>query len=242
MRLISTILFSGVVAFGAAAAMAQDTTAQPPGQPQAGPPRAGPPGARQGAGGGPPGGGAARAPVEGGAVGTVDSVSTTGFVITLPSGHKVAVQTAASTTYRKGKGAASAGAITPGQTAMALGLVTSGVFGVDAPTIKASQVIVQPAGGRPAITSAAPAVPFQQGSLAPAKAVGLIPAASAGASAMATGTEADKASEGALVAYPEGIVNRVQKRSDGQYEIHLMDVNWPHHVFISQDFKFVGAN
>jgi hypothetical protein len=48
MRLMSTILFSSVVAFGAAGAMAEDKTVLPPAQAQAGPQgdhRGGPPGA-----------------------------------------------------------------------------------------------------------------------------------------------------------------------------------------------------
>jgi hypothetical protein len=29
--------------------------------------------------------------------------------------------------------------------------------------------------------------------------------------------------------------------SNGEYEVHYIGVNWPHHVF-NQDFKVVGAN
>ncbi len=28
----------------------------------------------------------------------------------------------------------------------------------------------------------------------------------------------------------------------GEYEVHNIGVNWPHHVFVSQDFKVVGAD
>ena len=39
-----------------------------------------------------------------------------------------------------------------------------------------------------------------------------------------------------------GIVDRVVKLSNGEYEVHYIGVNWPHHVFVNQDFKVVGAN
>jgi hypothetical protein len=29
--------------------------------------------------------------------------------------------------------------------------------------------------------------------------------------------------------------------SDGEYNVHMIAVNWPHHVFVSKDFKVVGA-
>ena len=32
------------------------------------------------------------------------------------------------------------------------------------------------------------------------------------------------------------------KLSNGEYEVHKAGVNWPHHVFVNQDFKVVGAN
>ena len=32
------------------------------------------------------------------------------------------------------------------------------------------------------------------------------------------------------------------KLSNGEYEVHYIGVNWPHHVFVSQDFKAVGAD
>jgi hypothetical protein len=31
------------------------------------------------------------------------------------------------------------------------------------------------------------------------------------------------------------------KLSNGEYEVHYIGVNWPHHVFVNQDFKVVGA-
>jgi hypothetical protein len=32
------------------------------------------------------------------------------------------------------------------------------------------------------------------------------------------------------------------KPSNGGYEVHYICGNWPHHVFVDQDFKVVGAN
>jgi hypothetical protein len=57
-----------------------------------------------------------------------------------------------------------------------------------------------------------------------------------------SGATANKATEAALEAYPGGIVDRVVKLSNGEYEVHNIGVNWPHHVFVNQDFKVVGAN
>jgi hypothetical protein len=30
--------------------------------------------------------------------------------------------------------------------------------------------------------------------------------------------------------------------SNGEYEVHNVTVKWPHHIFVNQDFKVVGAN
>jgi hypothetical protein len=38
-----------------------------------------------------------------------------------------------------------------------------------------------------------------------------------------------------------GVVDRVVKLSNGEYEAHNISVNWPHHIFISHDFNVVGA-
>ena len=36
-------------------------------------------------------------------------------------------------------------------------------------------------------------------------------------------------------------INRVVLLSDGQYNVHIIGVNWPHHVFVNQDPKVIGA-
>jgi hypothetical protein len=43
-------------------------------------------------------------------------------------------------------------------------------------------------------------------------------------------------------AYPGGVVDRVVQLSDGEYEAHYIGVNWPHLIFVNQDFTVVGAN
>ena len=54
-------------------------------------------------------------------------------------------------------------------------------------------------------------------------------------------TEANKATGAALAAYAGGIVDRVVKLSTGEYEVHNIGVNWPHHIFVNQDFKVIAA-
>jgi hypothetical protein len=114
---------------------------------------------------------------------------------------------------------------------------------VNGPTITASHVIVQPVnGGGPASSSSAGVVPFQRGAPSAATKVGQIPANySQGSGTIVSGTEANKAIEAALANYPGGIVNRVVELSNGEYEVHNIGIKWPHHIFVSHDFKVVGA-
>ncbi|MCU1465405.1 MAG: hypothetical protein JWM72_1333 [Actinomycetia bacterium] len=91
-------------------------------------------------------------------------------------------------------------------------------------------------------TNAAKVIPFQAGQPGASKTVGQIPASfSAGTGTIVTGTAADKAKAAALAAYPGGTVNRVVLLSDGQYNVHMIGVNWPHHIFVSSGFTVVGA-
>jgi hypothetical protein len=85
-------------------------------------------------------------------------------------------------------------------------------------------------------------IPFQRGQPSPATKVGQVPASfSAGTGTIVTGTAANKAKAAALAAYPGVTVNRVVLLSDGEYNVHIIGVNWPHHVFVNQNFKVVGA-
>jgi hypothetical protein len=85
-------------------------------------------------------------------------------------------------------------------------------------------------------------VPFQPGQSTPATAVGQVPPNFVpGAGTNITGAAADKAKAAALAAYPGGTANRVVLLSDGEYSVHMIGVNWPHHVFVNQNFQVVGA-
>src|SRR4051812_47468283 len=85
-------------------------------------------------------------------------------------------------------------------------------------------------------------IPFQRGQPSPARKVGQIPSSfKAGTGTIITGTAANKAKAAAVAAYPGGTVNRVVRLSNGEYNVHMIGVNWPHHVFVSANFKVVGA-
>jgi hypothetical protein len=175
-------------------------------------------------------------PAAGGASGTVDSVSTSSFTLSTSTGQKVTVNKASSTTYQKGTSSSSASAIAKGESVLVLGTTS-------ATTITASQVIVQPLSGGSATSSVSAVVPFQAGAPSTSKQVGQIPANySQGSGTILSGTPASKATEAALAAYPGGVVDRVVKLGNGEYEVHNIGVNWPHHIFVNQDFKVVGAN
>jgi len=163
-------------------------------------------------------------PAAGGTVGTVDSVSTSSFTLTTPARDKVTVAKASPAT-----------SIKKGENVLVLGTV-------DGTTIMAGKVVVQATGGS-ARSSAAGVVPFQQGAPSTAKQVGQIPANySQGSGTIVSGTAANRATEAGLAAYPGGVVDRVVRLSNGEYEVHTIGVNWPHHVFVNQNFKVVGAD
>jgi hypothetical protein len=167
-------------------------------------------------------------------------VSTPSFTVSTATGQKVTVNEASSTTYQNGTSSTSASAITTGESVLVVGTVNGATGGT---TIAATQVTVQPTGdGGSATSSAAGVVPFQKGATATAKQVGQIPNYTEGQGTIVSGTTADKATEAALAAYPGGVVDRVVQLSNGEYEVHNIGVQWPHHVFVDQNFKVVGAN
>jgi hypothetical protein len=174
-------------------------------------------------------------PAAGGSSGTVTSVSASGFTLTTSAGQVVTIDESSSTNYEKGTASTSKSAITKGTHVLVLGTVSS-------TTIKATQVIVQSSGGSAPSTAAA-VVPFQKGTAGVSKQVGQIPTSyTEGSGTIVSGTTANKATEAALTAYPGGVVDRVVKLSNGEYEVHTIGVNWPHHVFVNQDFKVIGAD
>ena len=175
-------------------------------------------------------------PASGGASGTVGAMTKSSFTMTTSAGQNVTVDETASTKYQKKTSSTSASAITKGERVLVLG-TTSGT------TIRATQVIVQATSGSGSGTSsAAKVIPFQQGAPTTSKQVGQIPANwSQGSGTIVSGAAANKGTEAALAAYPGGIVDRVVKLSNGEYNVHFIGVNWPHHAFVNQDFKVVGA-
>jgi Domain of unknown function (DUF5666) len=176
-------------------------------------------------------------PAAGGSSGTVDSVSKSSFTILTAAGQKVTVKEPPSTKYQQGTGSSSESAVKKGVRVLVLG-TTSGT------TITASKVVVQlVSGGGSGTPSSVGVVPRQRGVPSTSKQAGQIPASySAGSGTIISGRAANKATEAALAAYPGGIVDRVVKLSNGEYEVHNIGVNWPHHVFVSQTFKVIGAD
>jgi hypothetical protein len=186
---------------------------------------------------GPAAAGAANArsgPASGGTVGMVAGVTTSSFTVSTPAGQTVTVHEAPSTKYQQGARSVSAAAVKTGEPVLVLGTT-------DGTTITAAQVIVQPTGGRSGTSSAV--IPFQRAAASTSKQVGQIPASyRQGSGTIVSGATANKATKAALAAYPGGIVDRVVKLSNGEYEVHNIGVNWPHHIFVNTSFKVVGAN
>ncbi len=161
-------------------------------------------------------------PAAGGSVGTVASVSTSGFTLATAGGQQVTVGTASV-----------ASSVKKGERVLVLGTTSS-------TTIEATKIIVDPPA---AAATAASVVPFQRGAPSTAKRAGKIPASyTEGSGTIVGGATANKATEAALAAYPGGIVDRVVKLSNGEYEVHNIGVDWPHHVFVNASFKVVGAD
>jgi hypothetical protein len=165
--------------------------------------------------------------------GTVASVSKSTFTVSTATGQKVTVDEASSTTFQKGTSSTSASAVTKGDPVLVIGWASSTI-------ITATQVIVQPTSGVSATSSA---IPFKQGAKAVSKKVGQIPANyTEGDGTLVIGTAATKATEASLTSpYSGGVVDRVVKLSNGEYEVHNIGTQWPHHIFVNQAFKFVGA-
>jgi hypothetical protein len=185
---------------------------------------------------GPVAGGSSNArsgPAAGGTVGTAGNVSKSSFTVSTAAGQKVTVHEVSSTKYTNAARSTTASALKSGQPVLVLGTVNG-------TTITATQVIVEPTGG--SATSSA-VVPFQRGAPSTSKQVGQVPSSySQGSGTIVGGTAANKATKAALAAYPGGVVDRVVKLSNGEYEVHNIGVNWPHHIFVNENFKVVGAN
>ncbi|HEX6448321.1 MAG TPA: hypothetical protein VF060_02550 [Trebonia sp.] len=194
-------------------------------------------GGGSGPGGSGPGGSGSNArsgPAAGGAVGTVASMSGSGFTLSTSAGQKVTVKEASTTTYETGTSPASVSAVRTGEPVLVLGTT-------DSATITAAQVIVRPPsdGSSPG----GQVIAYTKGKQGSSQQVGQIPSDyTQGSGAIVSGTTADKATEAALSAYPGGIIDRVVALGNGDYEVHNIGVNWPHHIFVNPDFQVIGAN
>ena len=188
-----------------------------------------------GSGAGGSGSNARSGPAAGGSVGTASSVTSSGFSLTTSTGQKVTIKEASSTTYEQGTSPASVSAVTSGAPVLVLGTT-------DSSTITASQVIVDP----PSSSASSPGgqtIGYSKGTQGSTEKVGTIPSDySQGSGTLASGTTADKATEAALAVYPGGTIDRVVELSNGDYEVHNIGVNWPHHIFVNADFQVIGAD
>jgi hypothetical protein len=172
---------------------------------------------------------------QGGTTGTINTVSASSFTLTTPAAQKVTVNESSSTTYEDGTTSSTAASVVQtGQAVLVFGTV-------DSTTIAASEISLQPT-STTAPATAATVVPFTQGKPSAEKNVGTIPADwSAGQGTLVSGAAANEATAAALAAYPGGVVDRVVVLSDGDYNVHFIGVNWPHHVFLNSSFKVIGA-
>jgi hypothetical protein len=175
-------------------------------------------------------------PASGGSSGKVSSVSTSGFKLLTSAGQKVTVKDTSTTAFKKGTTSSSAKAVRKGQPVLVVGIT-------DGTTITATQVIVQPTRTGSPPSWAGKVVPFRRGATSKSKQVGQIPVNySQGSGTIVSGTTANKATKAALAVYAGGVVDRVVKLSNGEYEVHYIGVNWPHHIFVSKGFKVAGAD
>jgi hypothetical protein len=184
----------------------------------------------------PSGGGAKAGPADGGTTGIVDSTSKSSFTMETATGVEVTVNETATTVYKWGSLPVQKSIVKKGESILALGLV-------DTATLSATQVLVQPFGdGGVAAAKASGVIAFQSGTPSPTKAVGSVPSDYVeGDGTIVSGTVANNATKAAQAVFPGGIADRVVLLSDGEYEVHNISINWPHHVFVSADFKVLGA-
>jgi hypothetical protein len=182
------------------------------------------------------GGGARSAPSQGGSTGIVDSTSASGFTFKTATGVEVTVDETASTKYKFGPLPAPSFIVHKGESVLTLGVV-------DSATITASEVDVQVFGdGGAAAAKASGVIGFQSGTASQDKSVGQVPTDyTEGDGTIQSGAVADKATKAAQAVFPGGIADRVVLLADGEYEVHNISINWPHHVFVSSDFKVLGA-
>jgi hypothetical protein len=171
-------------------------------------------------------------PEDGGSTGLVATTFASGFTMTTATGVEVTVNETSSTRTVGGP----ARGVQKGTSVLVLGLD-------DGATITADGVVIQPHGdGGAAAAKANGVIPFESGVPSPVKSVGTIPASyTQGQGTLVSGIQAYIPVAVAQAVFPGGIVDRVDLLSDGSYEVHNISINWPHHVFVSKDFVFLGA-
>lgn len=185
---------------------------------------------------GPAGGGQRADPSDGGVTGIVRSTSGSRFTLQTATGVTVSVSETSTTLFTQSKSNhhVSPRAVRDGASVFVAGRV-------DSAAITAARVTVQPGGdGGAAAAEASGVIPFQQGSPSPEKSVGTIPGYTEGEGTILNGPTAYKATKAAQEVVPGGIADRVVKLDDGEYEVHNISINWPHHVFVNQEFEVVG--
>jgi hypothetical protein len=164
----------------------------------------------------------------------ITDISQSGLRLKTSVGQTVTVTYSNSTKYDEGTKSLPSSSLKVGEDVLVYGTTNS-------TTIGASQVTVESSGSSMFATSSA-VISFTRGATTDLNEVGEIPAGwTQGSGTIDAGTSADQATKAALEKYPGGIVDRVVKLSDGEYNVHYIGVNWPHHVFVYQDFKVVGA-
>lgn len=174
------------------------------------------------------------APAAGGAAGAISGISKSGLTLKTSVGQTVKVTSSIATKYDKGTKSISSNSLVVGEDVLVYGTTSS-------TSIDASQVIVESSRSRMFTTSSA-VIYFERGAPTDLKEVDKIPAGwTQGSGTIVGGTSADEATKAALEKYPGGIVDRVVRLSNGQYNVHYVGVNWPHHVFVNRNFNVVGA-
>ena len=183
------------------------------------------------------GGNALSGPADGGATGIVDTISVSGFTMSTATGIEVTVDETSSTKTIGGR----AGDVRKGTSVLVLGLDDGTTSATT--TITAAGVVIQPHGdGGAAAAKAAGVIPFEPGVPSPTQSVGTIPASyTQGQGTLVSGIQAYLAVAVAQSVFPGGVVDRVVQLSDGSYEVHNIGINWPHHVFVSSTFQYLGA-
>jgi hypothetical protein len=169
--------------------------------------------------------------------GIIQSTSASGFTVSTWTGINVAVTETSATKVIDGPKKD----VRDGESVLVLGLVNAESTTT---TIAAAQIDVQQHGDGGATIGQQDGVePISTGTPGPTKSVGTIPADyTQGVGTLVSGAQAYAAVKAAQAVYPGGVVDRVVALPDGGYEVHNIAIAWPHHVFVTQNDKVMGAD